>query len=179
MTGGSQLLRKPTAILLDIEGTISSLAHVARTHYPYTHRHVVAYLDVLCGELIIENALAETRALAGAGVEPLETLYKWIDEDVKAPPLKLLQGLVWTRGYETGELVGQIYPDAFGALSRWHADGVPLHIFSSGSVQCQVQFFQNCPEGDLSDLFSGHFDTGVGAKVQPNSPRRSVSIRPS
>lgn len=169
MTSRSQLLSRPAAILLDIEGTISSLAHVVETHYPYTRRHIAAYLDAHRGEPVVESALAETRGLAGPGIEPLEALLRWIDEDAKAPPLKLLQGLVWTRGYQTRELVGHIYPDAFDALSRWCARGIPLHIFSSGSVQCQVQFFQNCPEGDLSYLFSRHFDTSVGAKVQAGS----------
>jgi enolase-phosphatase E1 len=169
MTFHLHRLPRPSVILLDIEGTISSLPHVVETHYPYTRRHIAAYLDAHRGEPVVEAALAETRALAGPGVEPLQALLKWIDEDAKAPPLKLLQGLVWTRGYQTGELVGHIYPDALAALSDWHARGFPLHIFSSGSVQCQVQFFESCPEGDLSHLFSRHFDTGVGAKVQTSS----------
>jgi enolase-phosphatase E1 len=160
---------RPAAVLLDIEGTISSLPHVVDTHYPYTRRHIAAYLDAHRREPAIVKALAETRALAPPGVAPLDALYRWIDEDAKAPPLKLLQGLVWISGYQSGELVGHIYPDAFATLARWRAAGLPLHIFSSGSVQCQTQFFQNCPEGDLSYLFTRHFDTRIGAKVDAAS----------
>lgn len=159
----------PKAILLDIEGTISSLPHVVTTHYPYTRRHIADYLAAHEDELAVRTALEETQALAGPGVAPLDALYRWIDEDAKAPPLKLLQGLVWVQGYETGELVGHIYPDALEALRRWGEEGLPAHIFSSGSVQCQVQFFQHCPEGDLRSLFDRHFDTRIGAKVDPNS----------
>ncbi len=158
-----------TAVLLDIEGTISSLPHVVTTHYPYTRRHIADYLAAHQDDPVVLKALEETKALAGHGVAPLDALYRWIDEDAKAPPLKLLQGLVWVRGYETGELVGHIYPDALAALRRWREAGVPRHVFSSGSVQCQVQFLQHCPEGDLSSLFDRHFDTGVGAKVDPKS----------
>jgi len=160
---------RPAAILLDIEGTISSLPHVVETHYPYTRKHIAAYLDAHRREPTIVKALAETRTLAPPGVAPLDALYKWIDEDAKARPLKLLQGLVWTQGYQSGELVGHIYPDAFAALASWRAKGVPLHVFSSGSVQCQVQFFQNCPDGDVSYLFAHHFDTRIGAKVEAAS----------
>jgi enolase-phosphatase E1 len=166
---GILTLPRPAAVLLDIEGTISSLPHVVDTHYPYTRKHIAAYLDAHRGEPAIEKALAETRALAKPGLGPLEALYKWIDEDAKAPPLKLLQGLVWVSGYQSGELVGHIYPDAFATLARWRAAGLPLQVFSSGSVQCQTQFFQNCPEGDLSYLFTRHFDTRVGAKVEAAS----------
>ena len=159
----------PTTVLLDIEGTISSLPHVVTTHYPYTRRHIAAYLAAHADDPPVRAALEETRALAGPGVAPLDALIRWIDEDAKAPPLKFLQGLVWISGYETGELVGHIYPDALESLRRWREAGVPRHIFSSGSVQCQTQFFQHCPEGDLRSLFDRHFDTGVGAKVEPKS----------
>ena len=159
----------PTTVLLDIEGTISSLPHVVTTHYPYTRRHIAAYLAAHADDPPVRAALEETRALAGPGVAPLDALTRWIDEDAKAPPLKFLQGLVWISGYETGELVGHIYPDALESLRRWREAGVPRHIFSSGSVQCQTQFFQHCPEGDLRSLFDRHFDTGVGAKIDPKS----------
>ncbi len=162
-------MSKPRAILVDIEGTISSLPHVVTTHYPYTRRHIADYLAQHADEPAIRDALAETRALAGPGVAPLDALYRWIDEDAKAPPLKFLQGLVWVKGYENGELAGHVYEDALEALRRWRAEGMPVHVFSSGSVQCQVQFFRHCPEGDLRSLFDRHFDTGVGAKVEPKS----------
>ena len=157
------------AVLLDIEGTISSLPHVVTTHYPYTRRHIAAYLAAHADEPVVRAAVAETQALAGPDVAPLDALYRWIDEDAKAPPLKRLQGLVWERGYQTGELVGHIYPDALERLRRWRDEGLPAHVFSSGSVQCQVQFFRHCPEGDLRTLFGRHFDTDVGAKVDPKS----------
>jgi len=159
----------PKAVLLDIEGTISSLSHVVTTHYPYTRRHIANYVVVHADEPVVRKAMQDTEALAGPGVPALDALYRWIDGDAKAPPLKLLQGLVWVKGYETGELVGHIYPDALEALKRWRKERLPAHIFSSGSVQCQMQFFQHCPEGDLSSLFHRHFDTGVGAKVDSQS----------
>lgn len=159
----------PKAVLLDIEGTISSLPYVVNTFYPFTARHLAAFLEKRGAEPAVADAIAETRALAGPGVDPQDALQQWIAEDRKAPPLKFLQGLVWEDGYASGELKGHIYPDALEVLSAWHKQGIPLHIFSSGSVQCQVQFYEHSPHGDLRFLFSRHFDTGVGAKIEARS----------
>jgi enolase-phosphatase E1 len=156
-------------VLVDIEGTISSLPHVVDTHYPFTRKHIAAYLKAHGDEPDIRKALADTRALARPDESELEALHRWIDDDAKAPPLKWLQGLVWIAGYESGELQGHIYPDALRALTDWRRAGIPVHIFSSGSVQCQVQFFQHCPDGDHRDFFTRHFDTDIGAKVDPFS----------
>ena len=38
-------LTHPDAVIVDIEGTISSLPHVVDTHYPYTRHHVAGYID--------------------------------------------------------------------------------------------------------------------------------------
>lgn len=170
----SELLfvRRPRAVLLDIEGTISSLPHVVTTHYPFTRKHIAAYLAAHGDEPAIVKALEDVRRLTNPGESELQALYRWIDEDAKAPPLKWLQGLVWVAGYESGELEGHIYPDALAALTTWRVAGLPLHIFSSGSVQCQIQFFRHCPDGDHSGLFTRHFDTDVGAKIDARSYAR-------
>jgi enolase-phosphatase E1 len=162
----------PQAVLLDIEGTISSLPYVVNTFYPFTAKHLAAFLERHGDDPKVAAAIEDTRALAGPGIDPQEALQQWIAEDRKAPPLKFLQGLVWEDGYRSGELVGHIYPDALEVLSHWHDRGIPLHIFSSGSVQCQVQFYEHSPHGDLRHLFSGHFDTGIGAKIEVDSYRR-------
>jgi enolase-phosphatase E1 len=170
------------AILLDIEGTISSLPYVVNNFYPYTARHLATFLKKHGSDPEVAAAIEETRALAGPDVDPLDALQQWIAEDNKAPPLKFLQGLVWEDGYRNGELKGHIYDDALAVLKRWKEHGLPLHIFSSGSVQCQLQFYQHSPHGDLRHLFSEHFDTRVGAKIAPESYRQiaaELGLKPS
>jgi enolase-phosphatase E1 len=54
---------------------------------------------------------------------------QWIDEDVKATPLKSLQGLIWEAGYQNGELTGHLYPDAIQHLKAWKANGLDLYIY--------------------------------------------------
>lgn len=83
--------------------------------------------------------------------------------------MKQLQGLVWEEGYNEGAFKGHIYDDAYAALEGWRKAGVPMHIFSSGSVKAQVEFFQNSNRGDLRPCFGRHYDTDIGAKVVPES----------
>ena len=68
----------------------------------------------------------------------IEQLFSWIEQDVKATPLKQLQGLIWRAGYEDGSLRAPIYEDAYTALTTWHQAGVPLAVYSSGSIWLSI-----------------------------------------
>jgi len=160
------------AVLLDIEGTLSSQAFVVGTLFAYARNHLPDFVAAHAHEPEVAQILDETRALTSPGESSVATLLRWIDEDRKVAPLKALQGMIWEQGYEAGALSGHIFPDALDALRRWHAAGVPLHIFSSGSVQCQVGFFRRVPQGDLRSLFGRHFDLGIGPKIEASSYSR-------
>jgi enolase-phosphatase E1 len=148
------------AILTDIEGTTSSIAFVADVLFPYARAHLAAYIAAHPTETA--PILAEVTA-AEPG-DPIATLRRWIDEDRKATPLKTLQGMIWADGYAAGAFTGHVYPDAVAWLRRWHAAGVALYVFSSGSVAAQKLLFGHSDAGDLTPLFSGYFDTTTGPK---------------
>lgn len=156
-------------ILLDIEGTISSQRYVLDVLYPFARERIPGFVAKHPDHPVVQRALQQTAALIEPGQDPIAALIGWQDADQKVPPLKLLQGLVWEEGYREGAFKGHIYDDAYVALKGWHAAGVPLHIFSSGSVKAQVEFFQNSHRGDLRPLFGRHYDTDIGAKVVPDS----------
>jgi enolase-phosphatase E1 len=137
------------AILTDIEGTTSSLSFVHETLFPYARARLPAYVAEHGGDL--------TQLLA------------WVDADAKVTELKDIQGRIWAEGYAAGELRGHVYPDAAEALRRWHADGLTLAVFSSGSVPAQKLIFGHSDQGDLSPLFSGWFDTTTGPKREAMS----------
>ena len=97
---------------------------------------------------------------------------EWLmDRDRKSPALKLLQGHIWRRGYESGELEGELFPDVAPAIRRWRASGVKVAIYSSGSVLAQRLLFGHTPGGDLTPEIDGFFDTGVGPKASSASYR--------
>jgi enolase-phosphatase E1 len=166
----------PAAILTDIEGTTSSLSFVKDTLFPYARRHLGAYVREHAAEPEVAACLDECRQIMG---EPdadvariVAQLERWIDVDRKVTPLKTLQGLVWEHGYRAGHFTGHIYEDALAALRDWHARGIPLYVYSSGSVYAQKLLFGHTAAGDLTPLFSGYYDTRIGAKVESESYRR-------
>jgi enolase-phosphatase E1 len=164
------------AILTDIEGTTSSLSFVKDVLFPYARAHLPDFVRAHASEPEVRASLDEALALMG---EPnannervIAQLLQWIDEDRKITPLKALQGSVWKRGYAAGDFSGHIYEDATAALKAWHARGIALYVYSSGSVPAQKLLFAHTPAGDLTPLFSGYYDTRIGAKVDAGSYRR-------
>ncbi|HEV2567630.1 acireductone synthase [Sphingomonas sp.] len=139
------------AILTDIEGTTSSIAFVTETLFPYARARLRDHL---------RDHPEQAQGIPG------DTLERWIDEDRKEPVLKAIQGRIWRQGYERGELKGHIYPDAAAALHRWHEQGLRLFVYSSGSVEAQKLIFGHSEAGDLTTLFEGYFDLGVGSKLE-------------
>ena len=158
----------PRAILTDIEGTTSSIGFVHEVLFPYARAALPEFVRRHRRRPDVAALLEETRQElgdAGAEVERVtETLLSWIDEDRKAPPLKALQGLIWEHGYRAGDFTGHVYEDAVRGLKRWHRAGIPLYVYSSGSVRAQQLLFGHSDAGDLTPLFAGYFDTRIGQK---------------
>jgi enolase-phosphatase E1 len=98
-----------------------------------------------------------------------------MDRDRKSPGLKLLQGWIWERGYQSGLLRGTTYPDVPGGITRWRRNGMRVAIFSSGSELAQRRLFESLPTGNLTPLIDGFFDTSVGPKGDPSSYRTITS----
>ncbi|KAF2274192.1 uncharacterized protein EI97DRAFT_381966, partial [Westerdykella ornata] len=88
-------------------------------------------------------------------------------------------GHLWRHGYTTGALTTPLFPDVIPSLEKWKSQsGKSLAIFSSGSVNAQLQFFtyvkpENGSTRDLKPLFTAHFDTvNAGSKMQKGSYER-------
>lgn len=163
------------AILTDIEGTTTPISFVHEVLFPYARARLDAFCTAHAGAADVADALAEARKLEGRPDFDLGAtialLHRWMDEDKKAGPLKLIQGLIWREGYEAGELKGQVYKDAAEKLAAWHENGIRLYVYSSGSVEAQKLIFGFSDRGDLTPLFSGYFDTSTGGKLEPVSYR--------
>ncbi|MDB6013040.1 MAG: enolase [Gammaproteobacteria bacterium] len=164
-------VRGVRAVLTDIEGTTSSLAFVKDVLFPYARNSLPAFIRSHESELTgiasdIATMLGKSHLTAQ---EMIDVLLQWMDEDRKVTPLKTLQGIVWKTGYESGELQSHVYDDAVSALRKWHADGLKLYIYSSGSIAAQKLLFAHTAYGNLSPLFDGYFDTTTGPKLESRS----------
>lgn len=166
-------------VVVDIEGTTSASAFVFDILFPYAADRFPAWLDQHAGEADRERIVSEVVSEAGLTDHSTEavvaTLRTWVAEDRKATPLKELQGLIWEEGFARGELVSDFFPDALVALRQWHDAGLPISVYSSGSVLAQRNWYAHSPEGDLTDWIAGHYDTANAGPKRQSSSYRAIA----
>ncbi|KAJ4348641.1 enolase-phosphatase E1 [Didymosphaeria variabile] len=145
---------------------VDRLAKLARDSW-----HDPAFQDLIAG------FPEETRPNADTLLAHVQDLTR---RDIKAVYLKQLQGKLWKTGYEDGDLRTPLFDDVIPTLEAWKNAGKTLAIFSSGSVQAQLQFFSFVQTGsttrDLKPLFAAHFDpTIAGSKLEKDSYEKICS----
>src|SRR5579883_3114355 len=174
-----------STILLDIEGTTSSISFVFDVLFPYAKRHMRGFLEAnlesepVCKTL---DQMARDQGYAhrqqwladlSTDEERIDRVVKqacqWMDEDAKLTGLKELQGLIWKTGYDSGELKSHVYPDVPEAMKRWVGKGKTICIYSSGSIGAQKTFFKDTEYGDLTHWITDYFDTTSGPKKEQKS----------
>jgi 5-methylthioribose kinase len=174
------------SIILDLEGTTSAAGFILGDLYDYARPRLAGYIDAHAGDDLTIEARAQiiadsrTTATDAAGSEGLAddattdqivaVLHEWMANDVKATPLKTLQGQIWADGFAKGEISSHFFDDVIPRLREWRDGGVALSVFSSGSVASQVPWFRHSPGGDLTPLITDFFDTvKAGSKKDPAS----------
>ena len=181
-------------VVLDIEGTTTPIAFVYDVLFPYARTHLRAFLETrgtsgLLAE--VDRQLREEHAadvargdsppplpadVSSGNAVDLEPYVLWLmDRDRKSPGLKLLQGMIWQRGFADGTLRGELFPDVAPALDRWRSDAIDVAIYSSGSVLAQRLIFGHTAAGDLTPRISRFFDATIGPKRSADSYRHIAS----
>jgi enolase-phosphatase E1 len=181
-------------VVLDIEGTTTPISFVYDVLFPYARTHLRSFLESrsTSGLLVeVDRQLREEHAadvargdappplpadVSSGNAVDLEPYALWLmDRDRKSPGLKLLQGLIWQRGFADGTLRGEIFPDVAPALDRWRSRAIDVAIYSSGSVLAQRLIFGHTPSGDLTPRISQFFDATIGPKRSADSYRHIAS----
>lgn len=177
-------------MVLDIEGTTTSISFVADVLFPYVRREVASFLSRTYDSPETQSDIDALRQLSqqdvNAGKEnvtvipavgatkedilesTLKNVITQMDSDRKSTALKQLQGHIWKHGFESGELLGDIYEDALEAFKKWHPS-TPIFIYSSGSIAAQKLLFGYNKHGNLLNYIVDHFDTTIGSKVEEDS----------
>ncbi|XP_058801925.1 enolase-phosphatase E1 isoform X2 [Phymastichus coffea] len=196
----SEELRQESAILLDIEGTTSSIRFIQDTLFPYIREFLKKHVDEKWNDEEFKADFAKLKEQAKEdeekkvdGFVPIkedteeeakDTLIKnvlWqMDNDLKTGALKRLQGHMWKAAYKP--MKGHVYDDVPKAFDEWTNMGKKLYIYSSGSVEAQKLLYGNSIHGDLLKYISGHFDTTVGPKQEADSYKnilKEINLEPS
>ncbi|MFO0923464.1 MAG: acireductone synthase [Pirellulales bacterium] len=172
-------------VLLDIEGTTSSIAFVYDIMFAYIREHLDAFLrdKIDSPELDAVIALMREDLQDASWCSPsiptadrialvASQVRQWMDEDRKLTGLKKLQGMIWKGGFETGQMRAHVFPDVLPNLLRWKDLGLEIRIYSSGSIQAQKLFFGHSESGNLLPYFISHYDTTIGNKRESASYQR-------
>ena len=164
-----------STLVVDLEGTTSAAGFILGDLYDYARPRLAGYLDANRDKPLIAEARAQIIADASlprdaSTTEIVAVLHDWMDSDVKATPLKTIQGQIWAEGFAAGEIRSHFFDDVIDKLRQWHDAGVAIAVFSSGSVASQVPWFRHSPGGDLSPLIMDYFDTvNAGSKKLASS----------
>ncbi|XP_016962357.1 enolase-phosphatase E1 [Drosophila biarmipes] len=176
--------RVANVVLVDIEGTTTSISFVHDVLFPYARENVEKFLreswegdvtkqivqDLQQVPQFSDYKATLSAAPAEANVELISGFVRYlIDKDLKVTPMKTLQGLIWSEGYASGELKGHVYEDVPAAFKSWCSAGLKIAVYSSGSVAAQKLIFGHSIAGNLLPHLSAHFDTHVGHKQEQQS----------
>ena len=169
-------------ILLDVEGTTSSISFVYDVLFAYAkeqvasflaaHRDNEAVLDLAAGVTTAAGAAQSPATIAADPTAAALAAIELMNRDLKVTPLKTLQGMIWRSGFETGQLVAHVFDDVPPALTDWADSGLDVRIYSSGSIEAQKLFFSHTAAGDLTPHLRGHYDTTTGPKREQASYTR-------
>jgi len=167
------MLPRPAAIVTDIEGTTSDIAFVQQVMFPHSRAALPNYVREHAEDPEVMPWIAMVASEVHTTPDNLPTviaaLLSWIDADRKHTALKALQGQVWAKAFADGEFTAHLYPDAIESLRNWHAQAIPLYVYSSGSLQAQKMYFAHTGVGDVRNWFVDYFDTTSGPKREANS----------
>lgn len=166
-------------IILDIEGTVCPISFVKDTLFPYFIAKLPAELakfDYPLNQVGSDNPIINILDNLPSNItESAQSVYDYlknlVDSDIKDPVLKSLQGLIWTQGYDSGELKAPIYPDSIEFIESFPNRKRKIFIYSSGSIGAQKLLFGHVDNGtdksiDLNKKLSGYFDiTTAGHKT--------------
>ena len=165
-------------VLMDIEGTLISVAFVREILFPFAKHRLAPFLferrhdpNVLQWTVVCQDVIEQETGTRPTSEELAVMLTAWIDQDRKLAGLKALQGMIWEEGYRQGAFMPELYGDVLPALTRWRAGGIRLGIYSSGSEQAQRLLFAHTNVGDVTPMFEHYFDTRVGEKKTASSYR--------
>ncbi|KAL1569900.1 putative bifunctional methylthioribulose-1-phosphate dehydratase/enolase-phosphatase E1 [Salvia divinorum] len=177
-------------IVLDIEGTTTPISFVTDVLFPYARDNVGKHLELTYDTAETQDDIELLRAQVLEDLEknivgavPIPThrdredviasvvanVQAMIKADRKITSLKQLQGHIWRTGFWSNEIEAVVYDDVPEALQKWHAMGLKVYIYSSGSRLAQRLIFGNTNYGDLRKYLCGFFDTTIGNKKEKKS----------
>lgn len=187
-----KMVYKSKAIILDIEGTITSIDFIRENVFPKAESNLENFIMNNWKEVKEFGLLLQQQSLDSKGNSedliplPQVPLTENIDEiqsfqralvsyvrqrmssNRNDPAMKQIQGLVLRNAFRSGDIIAEIYPDAIKALETWFLENKPVFTYSTGIRDVQMEFFKNTNFGNKAQFIKAYFDTSIGSKQETN-----------
>lgn len=172
-------IRKPRAILVDLEGTSSPKSFFKGTLLPYVKSKMEKYLDREWQTPEIITAIKDLRAdsrtrletdrdspeVASRGEDPdtiLRSVVRYMNYSLNdsyfSDTILLIIFHLWVYGYERKELKSDIFEDVADGFKEWKQKRIKIYSISSGREEAQMMMYARTTVGPLHHLIDGYFD---------------------
>lgn len=178
-------IRRPKAIILDIEGTTTSASYYPSAVAPYIRNNTENYLKTHWNEEHVQSIVRDLRHQASQSedmpkildksqgatlgdiqkscLNHIEFLYR---TNTTTIALLYFQMYVWLDGQMKGVLKTHIFRDVAEMIYKWKVEErIAIYIYSSARADVQMLMFACTEYGSLLHLIDGHFDSKIGAKT--------------
>ncbi|GFT46166.1 enolase-phosphatase E1 [Nephila pilipes] len=190
-----QMVYESKAIILDIEGTITSIDFIRENVFPYADSHLEDFVmknweEVREISLLLqkktpysegnsEDLISLPQVPSSENVNEIQNFQRAFVSFVKQrmknnrndPAMKQVQGLVLRDGFRSGDIIAEIYPDAVKALETWFLENKQVFTYSTGIRDVQIEFFKNTNHGGMAHFIKSYFDTSIGSKLETDGYR--------
>lgn len=177
-------IKRPKAIILDIEGTTTSSTYYPSSVAPYIRNNTENYLKSHWNEEHVQSIVRDLRqqALQDPKIPQILDIRQASVGDVQRSTLHHIEHLyrsgtttiallyfqmyVWLDGQMKGVLKTHIYRDVAEMMYKWKMEErISIYIYSSARADVQMLMFACTEYGSLLHLIDGHFDSKIGAKT--------------
>lgn len=177
-------IKKPKAVILDIEGTTTSSSYYPSAVAPYIRNNTENYLKTHWNEEHVQSIIKDLRQQAQlnpdmpkildkgqatigeiqrSALNHIEFLFR---TNTTTIALLYFQMYVWLDGQMKGNLKTHIFRDVAEMMYKWKMeDKISIYIYSSARADVQMLMFACTEYGSLLHLIDGHFDSKIGTKT--------------
>jgi enolase-phosphatase E1 len=178
-------VKRPKAIILDIEGTTTSANYYPSAVAPYIRNNIENYLKAHWNEEHVQSIVRDLRVQAAQNPEMPKILDKsqgatlydiqksclnhiefLFRNNITTIALLYFQMYIWLDGQMKGILKTHIFPDVAEMMYKWKfEEHIAIYIYSSARADVQMLMFACTEYGSLLHLIDGHFDSKIGTKT--------------
>lgn len=179
-------LKRPKAILFDVNGTTTNTTFAERILGTYFRASVFPFLKQNWAHPQVQRDVRMLREAAKENKwppvaddsEPVlaiqESVRKLVehllDQRLDCLELAQLRFHVWFDGYAKKYLLTQVYSDVAIQMQKWRCDqDIKLYVVSNGWTVANKVFLSHTNQGDMTILVDDFFDTGVGKMTEPET----------